>query len=924
MKKIYLILTSALVALAVQANITFEVGNYKYSLDTSNDWVSCIGLSAEGTEKQLTDVVLPHLVSYNGERYYLKEIAANAFANNPRIRLAYLYSPISRISAGAFKGCTSLFKVEMSAMETIASDAFEGCSSLQRISLRTYFPPKYTPNSATPTAGVTLYLPPFSGIIPRYKATAWKAFKTMETSNECFQATDYNSGAIGECIYSTTPYGKVPASASDYPIVDLIVTGYADKDGPVKMRGASYDGMKHYPRVIADSAFAGRTGLTEIVFGSVRTIGKAAFAGCTALNSVTISCDTIGASAFEGCSNLSTITLKENVNRIDTRAFAGTAITSLELPATLRDYSYVVDACNDCPNFVEYKVKSTSSDYSTNEGLLFNKDLTELIRVPVAKDPYEWFQAIPTTCTHIRSGACANNIATGNAMLPIPYGINTIGGYAFENLKGVGSIFIPSSITRIDQYAFYNASFKIVYVGASTPLNLTTDVFSGITKSFLRVPVNSRDKYASANYWKSFGIITASGCDFVSFKNKNYGNFIVKKAATESENGQVSMVYGFHTQDATHIPTTVADIRGLTYDVVSLGDSVFVDNKKITSLEIPNQITNLPRWAFQDCSSLKNVTWAEGYEPSSVGYRAFWGSGIESFNVPSTAKVIQKEAFDNCPQLKRLVFERTTSTTAYTNAYGVTNPNADLKVYISWRQAKAWCDTISKWTSTPMKYLNAYVSFADFGVQDFSCYIPLKLPKGQGLKAVNAKIIDNGAEKNYQIKGNTLYVNGESLDAVNPGNGYLLYGNTNTRYYMDRDDNAPNYFNGIIRPNFVSAYSPDDGSNYRYYILPVGSDGDFYHATSKIRGGGAYLELYNPSGKFNNIEYVKIVDDLVTGIKGDVNGDEKVDVEDVNAAINIILELKPASYYPVNADVNGDNKIDIEDVNAIINIILTN
>ena len=55
---------------------------------------------------------------------------------------------------------------------------------------------------------------------------------------------------------------------------------------------------------------------------------------------------------------------------------------------------------------------------------------------------------------------------------------------------------------------------------------------------------------------------------------------------------------------------------------------------------------------------------------------------------------------------------------------------------------------------------------------------------------------------------------------------------------------------------------------------------------------------------------------------GDVNGDGKVDVEDVNAVINIILELKSESDYLGNADVTGDGKVDVEDVNAIINIIL--
>ncbi len=55
---------------------------------------------------------------------------------------------------------------------------------------------------------------------------------------------------------------------------------------------------------------------------------------------------------------------------------------------------------------------------------------------------------------------------------------------------------------------------------------------------------------------------------------------------------------------------------------------------------------------------------------------------------------------------------------------------------------------------------------------------------------------------------------------------------------------------------------------------------------------------------------------------GDVNGDTKVDVEDVNAVINIILKQKTTADYPGNADVTGDTKVDVEDVNAIINIIL--
>ena len=54
-------------------------------------------------------------------------------------------------------------------------------------------------------------------------------------------------------------------------------------------------------------------------------------------------------------------------------------------------------------------------------------------------------------------------------------------------------------------------------------------------------------------------------------------------------------------------------------------------------------------------------------------------------------------------------------------------------------------------------------------------------------------------------------------------------------------------------------------------------------------------------------------------LTGDVNGDGKVDISDVNAVINIMLGK--AAYVDAG-DVNGDGKIDISDVNAIINIML--
>ena len=69
-------------------------------------------------------------------------------------------------------------------------------------------------------------------------------------------------------------------------------------------------------------------------------------------------------------------------------------------------------------------------------------------------------------------------------------------------------------------------------------------------------------------------------------------------------------------------------------------------------------------------------------------------------------------------------------------------------------------------------------------------------------------------------------------------------------------------------------------------------------------------------------EFYNINGGAVAGILGDLDGSGIVDVEDVNAAINIILKLKSMSDYPGNGDMDGNGYIDVEDVNAIINIIL--
>ena len=77
------------------------------------------------------------------------------------------------------------------------------------------------------------------------------------------------------------------------------------------------------------------------------------------------------------------------------------------------------------------------------------------------------------------------------------------------------------------------------------------------------------------------------------------------------------------------------------------------------------------------------------------------------------------------------------------------------------------------------------------------------------------------------------------------------------------------------------------------------------------------------TGQFSNIEQVTLGGDDDT-LKGDVNCDGDVNVNDVTVLVNYILGKNPSPFDSVAADVNEDTAINVNDVTALINLILGN
>ncbi len=206
---------------------------------------------------------------------------------------------------------------------------------------------------------------------------------------------------------------------------------------------------------IGDYAFSDCSGLTSVTIpDSVTSIGYGAFGGCSSLTSIEIpdSITSIGDRAFSSCSSLTSVTIPDSITSIGNYAFEYcSSLTAVTIPDSVTSIGY--SAFSGCSSLTSINVVADNKYYSSQDGVLFNKDKTELICCPGSKTGA---YTIPNSVTSI--GDYAFRGCSSLKSVTIPDSVTSIGYSAFSGCSSLTSVIIPNSITSIDYEAFYECS----------------------------------------------------------------------------------------------------------------------------------------------------------------------------------------------------------------------------------------------------------------------------------------------------------------------------------------------------------------------------------------------------------------------------------------------------------------------------------
>lgn len=312
--------------------------------------------------------------------------------------------------------------------------------------------------------------------------------------------------------------------------------------------------------------------------------------------------------AFNFCTSLKSVTIPASVKSIERYAFDG--CSSLEKV-------YITDISSWCE--IEFENYSSNPlNYATN--LYLNDELiTELV--------------IPYGVTNIKNYTFCNCQSLTSVILPDS--VTRIEAESFRDCSSLESIAIPNSVVSIGTRAFYWCSSLATIIFSNSVTTIGVEAFSNCESlKSITIP-NSVTNIGGGAFegCKSLKSITIPD----SIVNVGYDAFKFCFSLKKVNISDISAWCKINFKNSDSNPLNYANY-------------LYLNNKLVTELLIPDGVTLIEKYAFFNCKSLNSIIIPDSVE--SIRKNAFCScTALTKVMIPDCLTDIEENAFDNCKSL---------------------------------------------------------------------------------------------------------------------------------------------------------------------------------------------------------------------------------------------------------------------------------